>query len=183
VRRAWFGFACGVALVALAGCSQPTEGSPQSTGSPTSTSKSTSPRTTGSQPASSGLADTDPCKLLSSGEVTQLGAEPGTPTSVGGGKSCNFKASGKFLVSVTVRPTTGLAQLNTKNMEVSQLPKVGGHQAQKVLDKENGVCAIELVVTDTSTVEVRGVNTSSGSAEAGCPYATDAAKFIEPKLP
>jgi hypothetical protein len=121
--------------------------------------------------------------LLSQDDMARLGVAEGKPRSPGSGaKACSFSASGKFTASVTVRPTTGLSQLNTQGMQVSPMP-LGSRQAQKTLDATNGVCAIDMAVSDTSSAGVSVANATSGSAEAGCATALEVANIVEPKLP
>ncbi len=170
--------ACLVALT-VAGCSQTTSGTPQaSSGANSSTATTKSPGTATSGSAKPSLADLDPCTLLSAADVARIGTAAGQRD----GKSCRFKASGKFGVEITLVPNGGIADLNTANSEASPI-KVGARQGVKVLDKGNAVCAIGIAVTDKSSVLVIGSSVTAVSAEAGCPYANDVATIIEPKLP
>lgn len=172
-------------LLALAGCSQSTEGNPTAVDTPTSqeqTTTSEEPTTKSSEPAGGdGLAAVEPCDLLDEGDLAalQLTLE-GEKTS--GTRGCNYRREGatineSFAVGISLYDDEGLEDLNAENIQ--PLPKIGNHEAASFTEL-SGDCGISIVVSDTSRVDV---GATGGDVQQGCQLTTQLATVVERKLP
>lgn len=172
----------GLALVMLgvAACSnqtggQPTAGSTTDGGAPTattSTSGSTSSGGTGSLPVD------QPCTLLSSADLTQLGvSSPGSTDSIGTAHACELDTAADHII-IAIRTNVGLSQFQASGGTIQDIT-IGSHAAKQVVDN-TGSCVIGIGVNDSSRVDVTA--TGDGTTNP-CPIATDVANLVAPRLP
>ncbi|HEX3790495.1 MAG TPA: DUF3558 family protein [Pseudonocardiaceae bacterium] len=132
----------------------------------------------GTRSGGSWIADTKPCSLLSSAEVTSLSLQaPGSADNIGSAPSCEWTGSAGVL-TVSLRASQGLAQVQPGGGTVSDTT-VSGRAAKKV-SYSSGDCLIALPVTDSSRVDVTG---SFSDSATSCTQILAAAELIEPKLP
>lgn len=170
------------ALALLAGCTnerggratpaEPSDSRPSSSAAPpTMTSAS-----------SGGLAALEPCGLLTDGERAQLRVPAGEPDTSAGNPGCDWNQPGldSGVISVTVRASTGIGELNPSNATTVQDVTIGAHQGRR-LEFPEGHCDFDLAITEKSSVTVSALITNR-VAEA-CALAAQAVTFIEPKLP
>ena len=174
-----------VCLVLLVtGCSTEQPGKPQADGK--AGNSASAPTSESGNAEQSALTSTDPCDLLTTAEIAQLGlTNPGEPNSVGTGSVCDWKVSGNGGLSVGVRPEKGVADLDTSGGTKSQV-KVGKFDVTKIEAPAGGtpVCTMIIAVTPTSSVDVIANFTAASTDVAGaCERATKATNLIAPKLP
>jgi hypothetical protein len=165
-------------FVSAAACSNPTSGQPSAEttakgGPPAGGRSSTSSAPTGGN----SLPVDQPCSLLSSADLQQLGvsAQP-VQDKVGIAPSCEAD-NASFHIVVSIFAHDGLSTIQTSG-PVHDI-KVGSHQAKQEVDS-TGSCVISMGVTDTSTTDVT-VGALFGSDP--CPTALRVAKLVEPRLP
>lgn len=172
-------------LVGVAACG----GSP-TFGQPTAAPSSPSSASGGGQDSGSaspspagnagGLPVNQPCSLLSSTQITQLGAstQP-TQDMVGSAHSCEIQTDQDHII-VGIRTNGGLGDFTEAS---SGGPvhdtTVGSHQAKQSVGN-TGSCVIAIGVAASSRVEV--TVTGDGTTDP-CPVAQTVAKFVEPNLP
>jgi hypothetical protein len=166
-------------LLSLQACASTSGGNPTAAESTTASSHS-SPSATASQsvPASDpDLAALDPCKLVTSAELTQLGL-PTESRPATGRQACNWAKQGAVL-GIYVRPSQGLADLNTNRATRVEDRTIGNHQG-RLVERPDG-CDIDIAVTDRSsaTVSITMIDAPSGA----CALAERAAGAVEPRLP
>jgi len=173
-------------LIALAVGAMVTSCADRQAGTPTAQS-STSAATVGTQQpttTSTRASDVpaDPCVLLSTSEVTQLGyTGPGETSTANGARSCAWsKPDGSLEVRTSPR---GINELNVGSATTVTPVTVGSHTGLRVEEVNSAVgdCSISLAVTDRSSVTV-GVFMAGKTAQA-CAQAEQAARLVEPKLP
>jgi hypothetical protein len=159
------------ALLGVAGCAEQTAGTPTGVG-PTATD--------GSQPSgpSSTLPVNQPCSLLSSSDLDQLGAStPSSQDVIGGAQTCEVTVTNGSLE--VAFPGFGLSRLVVTG-PVTDL-RIGQHQAKKMTDpQDSGSCYIAIGITSTQRVDV-GAETDGGTEP--CPLAMKAAQLVEQRLP
>lgn len=131
--------------------------------------------------AGASFAGTDPCSLLTSSEVSQLGLTLVGPES--GGRRCEWKVRGTYSVDAGLKEGRGygLQDIVPDKGELSDYP-VGKHEGK--LLKANigpGDCMVSIGVSETARVDIIGAN--SGDTNAICTIVQNVAKLIEPKLP
>jgi hypothetical protein len=154
-----------VGVFAVGGCTDATAGSPIAT--------------TARQPPTSTLSDAvDPCALLTSRDVQQLGLVPTGRDTAAGGRDCHWKKSGQYVVGIEIWDNRSLSDLSTINRVVTNYP-VGSHEGRQVLSHDGG-CGVYLALTATSMVVASGAGVMSADE---CPLADQLAKLIEPRLP
>ncbi|MFD1149711.1 DUF3558 domain-containing protein [Saccharothrix hoggarensis] len=179
-------FVAGLALLTTA-CSDGATGTPTpaTTTTGTKADSSTTPATT-SPSDDNALADVDPCDLLTSAEVTQVGlTNPGEPEVIGGAETCRWKVSGNGGLLVAVNPRKGFDDLDYRGKDVAPT-KVGKYEARlaKALDGAKNICHVVIEVSGSSSVQLISNFTASSSDTAGaCARATQAAELVAPKLP
>lgn len=148
-------------------------------GSGAASSADPSPNSTPS-PSSTGtfLPYNDPCTLLSSSDLQELGSStPPSRDDLVSSHGCSFDTTNAS-IDVGVRINAGLAAFQANGGKITTMT-VGDHQAKEVLDRTDS-CVIALGVTNTSRVDV--TVTADKETEA-CPIAQQVAHLIEPKLP
>jgi hypothetical protein len=193
VRRSFLIISAVTAVgLTLAGCSDKAPGEPHAatsvttppngnSGGPFPTGTSGSTRTSSSQPvsANSPLKDVKACSLLSSSEVTTLGAGAGREETINNGRACRFTGVSSFVTSVVIYDELGLDDVTT-DTSVTPVPTVGKHKA---VQWTGGVdtCVISLEVAKNTRVDAQG--TAGGDTQKSCSIALQVAKFVEPKLP
>lgn len=165
-------------LVGVAACNSPTPGNPTSTsgnGQP-SDSQPASPSSSMAGPA---LPVNDPCSLISSSDLEQLGASsPPSKDKVGGAPDCSIDTSSGN-IGVTVLAHRGLAQLNVQGPVTDR--KVGSHQVKQMqYTSDSSDCLVAIGVTSSSRVDVSFE--ANGGVDA-CSNAFKAAQLVEPHLP
>jgi hypothetical protein len=170
-----------VALLSAAACSHSTLGEPSAT---------TTTNGSGGQPSSGGSDDTssaptsgtgslpeDPCGLLSSSDLQQVGVAA-TPTQdkVGTAPSCEMDNSDDHII-VSVFADSGLSGLQTSGKVRDTT--IGSHQAEQEIDGTSS-CVIAIGVSASSSVDVTVTPIFDGDP---CPTALTVARLVEPKLP
>ena len=173
-------------LLALAGCSQQTEGNPTAVDTPTSqeqTTTSEEPTTESSEPSGGdGLASVEPCDLLDDSDLAALQLTPEGEDNTGGARSCNYRREGptineSFAVGISLYDDEGLDDLNAENIQ--QLPNIGSHEAASFTEL-SGDCGVTIVVSDNSRVDI---GSTGGDVQQGCQLTTQLATVVETKLP
>lgn len=172
-----------VAVFALAGCIQSSPGtattSPTGSGGQPTSAGSPSGGTTGVKP----VAGLDPCTLLTSGEIAQLGLPSGQKEDLGGQRGCVWNVTGRsgYSVSVGIRETQGIKDIQSQAVRTSGAP-VGKHEARLLEEPGNtpGSCMAVLGVTSSSRVDI--IVQADVTAQA-CQVANQVATKVEPKLP
>jgi hypothetical protein len=166
-------------FVSVAACSDPTPGQPSvettaNGGPPAGGQSSTSSAPTG---GGSSLPVSQPCSLLSSAELQQLGvsAQP-MQDKIGVAPSCEAD-SADFHIIVSIFADNGLSGLQASG-PVHDIT-VGSRQAKQEVDA-TGSCVVAMGVTDSSSVDV--TTTGDGNMDP-CPTALRVAKLVEPRLP
>jgi hypothetical protein len=177
-----------IALTALAGCTTVAACGTQEAGSPTARSSATTTptvagqQTTTSPSTSSGVVIADPCALLDSEALAQLGyAGQGDKKTANGAVTCIW-AKPEGSIEVTLSPR-GVDELNLGSATKVEPTMIGGHAGKRV-EELNGVvgdCSFSLAISSRSSVSV-GVFMAGETAQA-CAQAEQAAKLVEPKLP
>lgn len=152
-------------------------GGPQVEGTPTSAPGTTSAgaETTSPSPTkSTGLADTDPCSLLTKAEQTELGVtrEP-ERDKVGTADTCKLRLPEFQSVLVGIRKNLGLSQVQANGGQITDTT-VSGRKAKQVAGQAAGSCLIALDVSESSRVDV---------TTGDCSTALKVAELVEPKLP
>jgi hypothetical protein len=175
-------------LVVLAGCSDRTPGTATPGDDPTEATETTTDTTTDttepstSEPETGGLADVDPCAVVPQATLTGIGLTGGEAKTVGDARVCRYRFEGAtlndaFTVSVEILETIGLADVVGTN--VTQLPKIGTHEATSFIDPA-GVCVVSLGVSEKSRVDNAAVG---GDQQKACQLAGQLAAAVEPELP
>ena len=164
------------ALVLVSACGNSTGG--QANPATTTTQGQPEQTSTPSGGGQSGLPVSQPCSLLSSGDLSQLGvsAQP-QQVMVGTAHACNFD-SADFALGVAIRTDGGLGAFTSAGGTV-QDTTVGKHQAKQELDN-TGSCVIGIGVSASSRVDITA--TGDGTTDP-CPTALKLANLVEPKLP
>lgn len=176
-----FALLAGLAVLALgaAACNSATPGSPSAQ------TQATQPAVTtpngdggGSGGGGNGLPVDRVCSLLSSADLSQLGASSApTEGTIGTAHTCEFdNAEGHVIVGV--RTNVGLDGFNASGGTVKDIT-VGRHQAKQDVDN-TGSCIIAIGVTTSSRVDV--TVTGDGTTDP-CPTSMAVANIVEPKLP
>lgn len=169
-----------VVLVGASACSHSTLGEPSAAttanGGQTSSGGGGGETSTASSGGATSLP-TDPCSLLSSSDLQQVGVSAlPTQDKVGTAVSCEMDSSADHII-VSLFPDSGLAGLQAtgtvKNITV------GSHQAKQEVDSTDS-CVVAIGVSDTSSVDVTVTPTFNGDP---CPTAMTVARLVEPKLP
>ena len=168
--------------VGLAACGgAPTPGQPTAAPSSSDGAQDTVPASPSSSASSpGGLPVSQPCSLLSSAQLTQLGvsAQP-TQDMIGTAHSCEMDTAQDHII-VGIRTNGGL---DSFTQAATGGPvhdtTVGTHQAKQSVGN-TGSCVIAIGVSASSRVEV--TVTGDGSTDP-CPTAVNVAKFVEPNLP
>lgn len=173
-----------------AACTSETPGQPTGSNTPTLSNRPTIPgggtstaSPTGPKkpdPNASPVRSMDPCTLLTAAQASELGVAQGKRDDSGTGTSrtCEFVASGRFNLGVTIFDVVGTKDVQATG-EIKSVPSVGKHQA--VQYGYGTGCAVSIAITETSRVDAI-VSAGSDTAKA-CQIALQAAQMIEPKLP
>jgi hypothetical protein len=124
------------------------------------------------------MANVAPCSLLTSAEVSQLGARPGKEQRLNQARACTFLENDGFSMSVGIFDELGLDDLVAQGP-----PKPVTVGKRKALQSIRGIdtCAISIELTKTSRVDTQG--TAGGDEQRSCDIALRVARLVEPKLP
>lgn len=172
-------------LLLLAGCTEQTSGDPSAGGPPAggTEQQDETPTSTATEESEGGVADLDPCGLLQSGDLQELGLSDGEEKEVSGVRVCRYRHEGATLddsltVSVELFDGIGLDEINADN--VQRLPNIGDHEAASFTDPGGG-CGISIGVTESSRID----NTASGGTneQLACQFVTELATAVERRLP
>jgi uncharacterized protein DUF3558 len=184
VRHLKFVAMAALIAIATAACSGTTPGTATGTPSdPTTPPSITS--TPGASTAADPLADIDPCSLLAPAVISQNQLQPDTSGTGPGDRFCRWQTAvsshNGYSIAINVYDHAGLHQLNTAAFAVTDHP-VGRHQGR--LSKQTGgsACLVSMGVTNTSRVDVVGVD-DSGQQDRSCVLATTVAPAVEQRLP
>ncbi|WP_026421593.1 DUF3558 domain-containing protein [Actinokineospora inagensis] len=169
-------------ILALAGCTDRTPGTPAAVHPPGPTTSAESTNTTESTKTTT--EDIKACSLLSTADLGRLGvtgeAKPGASKGV---TSCEWRVSNAqsgdgYTIGLHVYGNRSLKDAVSANPKTSV--RVGGHDGlQYVADGGTG-CAVAIGVGAASRVDVF----VSGAGEAAlCRPALDVARLVEPRLP
>jgi hypothetical protein len=174
--------AAGLAML-LQGCGTVSEGNPSAADSSTAAPSSASqPSTaTSATPTGTDLSRVDPCSLVTTDELAQLGLPPARAESAtAAGRAACGSSTPDASLGIYVDSRRGLADLNTKDAIRVEERTVGGHQG-RLVEKPGGYCDIDLVVTEKSSVTVAMAAFEDPSG--ACATAERAAAFVEPRIP
>lgn len=172
-------------LLLLAGCTEQTSGDPSAGGPPAggTEQQDETPTSTATEESGGGVADLDPCGILQSGDLQELGLSDGEEKEVSGVRVCRYRHEGATLddsltVSVELFDGIGLDEINADN--VQRLPNIGDHEAASFTDPGGG-CGISIGVTESSRID----NTASGGTneQLACQFVTELATAVERRLP
>jgi len=189
VVRPLAGLAGIVALAAVLGACSGEVGTPRPASSGESTSTTSGAATpTSASGTTKGLANVDPCGLMTTAESGPLGiSEPGVKDSLAGDPLCEWKQSGVFGVTLVLNLKEAVKDLNLQGQVPApiSLPK---HKAGKLGDAPNvpadaGACSVLIEVSDSTSVSIEVSNNGSRGTELACQRAEQVAKIVDPKLP
>jgi hypothetical protein len=170
-----------VVLVGASACSHSTLGEPSAAttangGGQTSSGGGGGETSTAPSGGATSLP-TDPCSLLSSADLQQVGVSSlPTQDKIGSAASCEMDNSNDHII-VSLFPDSGLAGLQATGTVKNTT--IGSHQAKQETDS-TGSCVVAIGVSDTSSVDVTATPILGGDP---CPTATTVARLVEPKLP
>lgn len=168
-----------VGVVACSGST--TLGQPTASPSSSSSSQDTGSASPSSSTSNSGgLPVSQPCSLLSTAQVSQLGVSaPPTQKLLGNAPSCQMD-NAQDTITLSIRTDGGLDSF-TEAATGGPVhdTTVGSHQAKQSVGN-TGSCVIAIGVAASSRVEV--TVTGDGTTDP-CPAAENVAKFVEPNLP
>jgi Protein of unknown function (DUF3558) len=180
-RVAMAGVAACLVLVIQA-CTNVSQGTPSAASSTSTPSVSTSaPTTSPTGAAASPLDNVDPCTLLTTDELAQLGFPPAHRNAplIAGRVSCS-SATPQASIGVYVDVKRGLADLNTNGASRVEDRTVGDRQG-RLVEKPGGYCDVDLAVAAKASVTV-SMAAFKNQAQA-CTVAESAAALVEPRLP
>lgn len=145
-------------------------------------SEAGSPRAaSGSAP--SGLAELDPCSLLSDSDRTGLGLSAGDRGRADGSKVCDWSKRGDWGVAVVLHADTGFQDANLQG-SVATSVHIGKHPAHQVEDLGGGRgCVLFLEISPTSLAQISTTVRDMYDTAKACGKATQVAQIIDPKLP
>jgi hypothetical protein len=170
-------------LLGVTACNGSTTGQPSPVTTPAGVTSATGPATATSAPGGGGssLPVDDPCSLLSSADLQQLGvSSPPTKDKVGTANSCELDTADDHF-GIDVRTDGGLADFTpVAGGGPVTAPDLGSHQAKEQADKNSSSCTVAIGVSDSSRVDVSA--TGNGDTDP-CPATLAVAKLVEPKLP
>lgn len=177
----------GLALV-LTGCSE--QGQPKPGASPTiGPTETGSPTTTSTGNSAGGLADLDPCTLLTDSDRVQVGITvAGVSDPVASSPGCKWLVSVQFAARIDFHPKRGLSEINYGNATPTPTT-IGKHSGSKLPSgtngggRDNGSCQVFIAVDDSSAVAVSISNSGAKNTELACQRADQIAKIIDSKLP
>lgn len=164
----------GVAVMVLgvAACGRTTTGQPTAALTPVSTGSSSA------APGPNGLPVDQPCSLLSSADLQQLGVmEQPTQEMVGTAHTCQLVTSSDSL-GVGIRTNVGLAGYTAAGGPIHDIT-IGSHQAKQELGN-TGSCVVAIGVSASSRVDI--IVTGDGTTDP-CPAALTLARLVERRLP
>lgn len=169
-----------IVVLGVAACSNPTGGQPTA-GATTDGRAPTSTRSTpdSNSPSGSGSLPADqPCSLLSSTDLSQLGvSSPVSTDAIGTAYACELDTSADHII-IAVRTNVGLNQFQASGGTVQDMT-IGSHQAKQVVDN-TGSCVVAIGVSDSSRVDV--TVTGDGTTNP-CPTAESVAHLVAQRLP
>ncbi|HEY3748145.1 MAG TPA: DUF3558 family protein [Pseudonocardiaceae bacterium] len=169
-------------LVGTAACGGTTPGQP-SAATTAGGGGQTSGGSTSTAPSSrtSSFAADQPCSLLSSSDLEQLGvSSPPSQDMVGTAHSCELDTSA-FHIGLDIRTDVGLAGfVAVPNGGKVTSTTIGQHQAKEEADPSSSSCTVAIGITDSSRVDV--TTTGDGTSDP-CPGALTVARLVEPELP
>lgn len=172
-----------IALVVLAGlavggCTGTTPGIADGT---TRSAQITS-STNGNDP----LAKVDPCSLLGAAVISQNQLQPNKSGIGPGDRYCRWDTGAAvngigYNIAINVYDQAGLDQLSTAGFIVTNYP-VGHHPGRMSKDTAGGGCSVSIGITNTSRVDVVGID-YGGQQDRACAVATTVAPSVEKMLP
>jgi Protein of unknown function (DUF3558) len=168
-------------LLGVAACNGSTTGQPSPATTPAAVTSGPVTATSAPGGGANSLPVDDPCSLLSSADLQQLGVSaPPTKDKVGTANSCELDTADDHF-GVDVRTDGGLADFApVAGGGPVTAPDLGGHQAKEQADKNASSCTVAIGVSDSSRVDVTA--TGNGNTDP-CPATLAVAKLVEPKLP
>ncbi|CRK59621.1 hypothetical protein [Alloactinosynnema sp. L-07] len=173
--------------LALAGCSQQTDGSPTTATEAPSLPATEQTRATTStiSPPGNPLADADACDMLDDAGKKELGLSgAGEPGKVGRERTCKWRLRGPqdtYIFSVDIADKDGIKDIPASANKV-EVPKIGNRETvQTALGGGAGTCSVSMAVTDKSRVSTT-VGAGTDKAKA-CELAYRMAQLIEPSIP
>jgi hypothetical protein len=179
-------------LLGLVACSSSTGGNAFPTagatdgGSGGSSSTSSSPETGGD--IAQMLRALQPCSLLSSAQLSQYQLAQIDAGNKLGTRYCRWQkpldvnTNNGFAVEIGLRDSQGVKDINTDGEILTNNP-VGKHHGTKVQDANSaGGCFVAIYITDSTRVDVVGVDTLADMSKS-CQIAETFATLIEPELP
>jgi uncharacterized protein DUF3558 len=171
-------------LLAVAGCTNDSAGSPLPTGSPEGGQTVSSRPPTSSDNVAAKLAAIDPCSLLTQAELDQYGLQRRHAGDLAGSRHCSWghlpdeNGEGGFVVGAAIWDRQGLKDINESGYSVTDAA-IGKRQARQAAQNGGNGCFVAIGVSDSSRVDV----TASGDPGQGCVLANRFAELIEPRLP
>ncbi len=177
--RSWAVVFVAMVAIASAGCSGGEAGTPRPVG-PTSSGSASTPSSTGGQ-ENAPLLGLDPCALITSDEVRELGAaEPGEREDLASSRGCGWTVSGSHSFGVAFWDTKGIDDLALTGRRVPVT--IEGRLAERLEENSGpGYCAVIFPITESSVASA-DVLADAGTATA-CEVAERVARLIAPKLP
>ena len=172
-----------IALVVLAGlavggCTSTTPGAAGGT--------TRSAQVTSSASAADPLARVDPCSLLGPVVISQNQLQPNKSGIGPGDRYCRWDTGSAvngvgYNIAVNIYDQAGLDQLSTAGFIVTNYP-VGHHPGRMSKDTAGGGCSVSIGITNTSRVDVVGID-YGGQQDRACAVATTVAPSVEKMLP
>lgn len=169
------------AMLTVAACNSQTPG--QASGTTTTDGGGTQTTSGGGDTSTStggsgSLPVDQPCSLLSSADLQQLGvSDQPTQDMVGTAHTCELDTDSDHII-VGIRTNAGLADL-TGPAAITDT-QVGHHQAKEMKDTSANSCLVSVGVSDTSRIDVTATGDGTDNP---CTAAENAAKLVEPRLP
>jgi Protein of unknown function (DUF3558) len=172
-------------LVGTAACGGTTPGQPSAATTAGGGGQTSGGGSTGASTAPSGGTSTfsagQPCALLSSSDLEQIGvSSPPSQDMVGTAHSCELDSSA-FHIGLDIRTDVGLAGFVAapSGGKVTSTT-IGQHQAKEEADPSSSSCTVAIGISDSSRVDV--TTTGDGTSDP-CPGALTVARLVEPELP
>lgn len=170
IRRSLILPALATAVLSIAACS----GGGSEVTNTTTPATSDNAASTSAQ-ASDPLASLDPCSLLTSEQVSQLGLTPQGPKTIAGSRGCTWANPG-YVIGIHFYEGRGLDNPNDGTGENTKY-SLPGHDAVQSTKSGFG-CGIEIAIT-TSSIVIAQISNEPNDCALAQQYAT----LIEPKLP
>ncbi|HVV20119.1 MAG TPA: DUF3558 family protein, partial [Pseudonocardiaceae bacterium] len=149
------------ALFGLVACSNSTPGTATTTGGDQTTTAGAGDTTSSSSSGSDGspLASVQPCDLVTSSALSQLGLSGGQTSTQAGARICQWQTpvdqngNNGAVAGVEIRDHQGLSDV-VPNGYTTTTKTLGSHQAEQLRSKSSGDCIDAIGVSDHSRVDV-----------------------------